>query len=228
MTAEDPKFGAVEIPWPTEVTPDDLAEIDAYRSQGKSLAAAVAWVIIDQARQLNLQLQNQPPSFPPTTEDPTYKEAVERTEIVIKMISESAARKLFDIPLLISGYITSAVIVLETEQAENGDESVSEEIYSQVLGESVSVLGVSSKNKSIEVEQVEPGLVMSEAEWILKRSQYATILREEGPLGLIDFYITELERRLQPRRRSRTHIEALKTGQTRFHQLYQSTQEVKL
>lgn len=184
-----------EIPWPTEVTPEDLEGIAKYRRENKSLAASVAQVILNKTESLLTQYD--------TEEDEIYY-------------------------LMIMAYRRPSFKFLEMEDyIRTGGDFVlgeQEEAFAGIL----EVLGADI-NETIWTQTISTAA----AEIYAMDGTFAGILKREGPLKFIDFFVDyeigiisksrnpEGARLLKPPR-------YLELGRQRFRQLYEAAQEAGL
>lgn len=97
-----------EFAWPTEVTPDILAQIDAYRASGNSIASSVARYISREANQL-YKLSSK------DFEDVSVSPFQNTDEAAYRLLVEVARRTWF-MNLFMLGYSSSANAILSCEE----------------------------------------------------------------------------------------------------------------
>ena len=203
MTAEQrPGYKLLKIDWPAEVTLDDLAEIHRFRGEGRSLAASVAQTILDESKQ------------------PSFDLAVEGSDQADIKIFGALGR--FQAHSLSRLYGAAARLILDAEAAIRGGESIVEELIAEFDGKQVSYT---------DVQGAKPDQPVREAYMEVRRQQYATILTQNGPLALVDFYVDSRIESIKGRpsniilpKKKEAAIVALDKGRQRFHQLYDAAQ----
>lgn len=203
-----PSPGLLEIPWPTEVTPDDIAEIKRLRTENRrSLVSSVAQFITDEADQM---YDSSTPDLP-APEDFDFSDSP------------------VDVLLAMYGYTAASIAVLDAEEIlRTGEVALASEpeelkIVDEVLQETLQdVMGV----------DVDVGLarIAGTAENYLERTGKAKLFLTTGnPLAFVDLLTEEEVKKTTESRdydpeADSLYIEGLRRGQDRFHQLYQAAQ----
>ncbi len=193
MTSPDRGYSIPEIVYPEVITPIDTNKILSFQKEGKSLAASVALVIIDEGNQIASEEYDQV-DFPDNAR--------------ASMVSVLMDRRRTQLALQ---YVAPGMILLESEQVLRGGESITEEMIAQFRGEKVRLW---------EMKEIWPAIAVREVGWELLRQQYANILKTHGPLALINYYVgNKIGRKINPLM-DNARDTALEAGQRRFVQLY--------
>lgn len=221
VTPEHSRPTLSDIPWPTTVTPDDMAKIDAWRSQGKPLEVSIAHVIEEESIELRDSLMHMM-TFPPLT-----PEEQEDEEAIDQRFREGTS-VFVGIRITTTHYAFAAHQLLEACGEERPRPPRQEEGIVDAMLSGIERDYATSKELSMEeVEQVE-------ATYMVEGLMFEGMIRGEfqrrTPLEFIDFCTEAGEqnlKRLPDQQDPSRHIfrEALRRGNQRFHQLYDAIQQ---
>lgn len=193
--------GRSEISWPTEITPAILREIDELKTQGKSLAASIALVILEEGKTIRGQ-----------------------QGVLIPQVEYGYTRPAFAL-LNAEEFIRSGQPFQNAEE----DERFKLQIYDRYADADFDkrIQRIAARHAERQEEpfqafdidqQVETDIMADKIEWYLREESLVGLLKSNEPLAFVD----EITKREKLRGDlSREGIEALEKGQQRFHQLYE-------
>lgn len=209
-----------DVPWPTTVTPEDLARIDAFRSQGKPLEVGIARVIYDEGKELRDTLMGM-------VKLPALSPKEQESDEAIDQRMREGTGILIGITMISVNYASAANHILSATGEKAPRAGIEGGGLANALMSGLERDYATSEELSMnEVEQVKMSHV---ADGLIFDEMIEAEYHRRTPLEFVD-YCADIEeqklRRLvdQQDPSYRIFSEALKRGNQRFHQFYEAMQ----